>query len=134
MIRHFVLPPEEIERVQEAGGPLADLPERSGLRDMTVVVAEVDGRIVAYWVLWYALHAEPLWIAEDHRGDPGVARGLVDLTLETARATGEPAAYAQIEPDNLPTVGAMAARAGFAPAPGTTFYLLLQPAPEPVEV
>ena len=130
----YVLPSDQLDRVREAGGPLTDLPELSGLKEMSVVVAEVDGRIVAYWVLWYALHAEPLWIAEAYRKHPGVARGLVEQTVALAKSSGEPAAYAQIDAENLDAVGPYADRLGFAPAPGSMFYLLLQqPATTPEE-
>lgn len=131
-IRRRVLPPEELARAVVAGGPLTDLgadPER--LKSMAVAVVEVDEVIVAYWVCWYALHLEPLWIREDYRKHPGVATGLIDQVREVVDASHEPAAFAVIEGENLEAVGAYAARLGFQEAPGKLYYLVLAPVAEP---
>lgn len=131
-IRRRVLPPEELARAVTAGGPLTDLgadPER--LKSMAVAVVEVDGDIVAYWVCWYALHLEPLWIREDYRKHPAVASGLIDQVREVVDASHEPAAFAVIEGENLEAVGAYAERLGFQEAPGKLYYLVLDPATQP---
>ena len=130
MTRVLMLPPEEIERVREAGGPLADLPDLSGLKaEKTVVAVEVDGRIVAYWVAFYALHLDPLWVAEAHRTNPAVNRGLLEAMGTVVARTGEPVAFAILAGDapHLP----QAERLGFAPVPGNLYYVGV-PALEPV--
>ena len=135
MIRHYTLPPDQIARALEAGGPLVDLqvdPEK--LKTMSVAVVEVDGQIVAYWVCWYALHLEPLWIHEAHRKSPGVVAGIIDAMRQIAEGTGEPAGFCVIEAENLEVVSRYAERLGFQEAPGKLYYVLLQqPAVEPVK-
>lgn len=135
MTRGRILPPEEAERAIAAGGPLQELQVNADrLREMSIAVAEVDGEIVGYWVVWYALHAEPLWIRPDHRHTPGVVTGLIGAMQEIVEGSGEPVAYCEIAEENLAVVGRGAERLGFAPAPGKLYYLVLQPAVEPVGV
>ncbi len=134
-MQSYILPPEQLERLREAGGPLADretYPTLDTLKDMAVAVVEVDGQIVAYWVTWYALHAEPLYIAEPARKHPAVARLLIEQVRDVLARSGELSAFATIEEENLPVVGAYAGRLGFHRAPGALFYLVL-PAQEPVK-
>lgn len=128
------LPPEENYRAIEAGGPLQEVgipPEQ--LARMSVAVVEVDGVIVAYWVVWYALHVEPLWIREDHRKSVAVVKGLVDAMHGIVEASGEAAAFCVIDPENWATVGDYAERFGFYEAPGRLYYLVVQPPAEPVK-
>lgn len=133
MIRAYILPPDQSARVQEAGGPLRDA-DPAALAEMTIAVVEVDGWIVAYWVLWKALHLEPLWVAPAYRHHPEVIRPLVTETFEAARATGERAGFAVIEEEGRETIAPYAARLGFHLAPGSLYYLVLEPAPAPVGV
>lgn len=133
MIRSFVLTGPDVLRALEAGGPLQDLQlDPSKLATMKIAVVEVDGVIVAYWVLWTALHLEPLWITEEFRKSPSVVKHLFLATMNAAEATGEPAAFAVIEETNLEAVGELATRLGFAPAPGALYYLVLR-TPQPQE-
>lgn len=135
MIRHFTLPPDQVTRALAAGGPLQDLPiDPEKLKDMSLAVVEVDGEIVAYWVVWYALHVEPLWIQPAYRKHPAVVRGIVEAMQAIVEQSGELAAFCVIEQEHLQTVAGYATRLGFHPAPGLLYYLVLQPAPEPVEV
>ena len=94
-IRAYTLAPDQGHRALEAGGPLLEMqvdPER--MRDMSVAVVEVDGTIVAYWVIWYALHVEPLWIQPEYRRHPGGVGGLVRQMQQVVEETGEPAVLA----------------------------------------
>jgi hypothetical protein len=130
-IRHFTLPPAEVMRALEAGGPLKDLPvEADRLKDMTVAAVEFDGEIVAYWVIWYALHVEPLWVRPEFRKHPAVIRGIVAEMQRVVEATGEPAAFCVIEAENLAEVAPYANRLNFSEAPGKLFYVVVQP-PDP---
>ena len=134
MTRHYTLGPEEVARALEAGGPLKDLsadPEK--LKDMSLAVVEVDGAIVAYWVVWYALHVEPLWVVEAERKNPAVIKGIVQEMQRIVEATGEPAAFCVIEEENLAVVAPYANRLGFTEAPGKLFYVVVEP-PVPLEV
>lgn len=42
-----------------------------------VMVIEKDGVIIAHWCLVPIYHAECVWVAEDHRGNPVVAKRLL---------------------------------------------------------
>ena len=125
-----ILRPEEVDRVREAGGPLAECPDLTQLRKATVPVIEVDGTIIAYWPVFYALHLEPLWIAEEYRHNPAVARALLELTGEVVQLSGEQVSFAIIDESQgaLP----LAERIGFARVPGNLYYVTI-PALEPVE-
>lgn len=130
MTRTFLLPPDQLSRVFEAGGPLVEMGATADrLQSMRIAVVEVDGRIVAYWVAWYGLHVEPLWVHPDHRHSPAVGGGLLETMAELVRSTGEPAAYCSIEDANLPLIQSMADRVGFHRAPGSLYYLVVPPAP-----
>lgn len=127
-IRHYTLPPEEVLRVREAGGPLVDLqmPEDK-LREMSIAAVEVDGQIVAYWAVWYGLHVEPLWVQADQRKNPAVIKGIVLQMQAIVAATGEPAAFAVIDDATAEVVAQYATRLGFHPAPSKLYYLVLEP-------
>ena len=129
-----ILEPHELQRAIDAGGPLQAIgatPDR--LKDMRVAVAEVDGEVVAYWVAWYALHLEPLWIAEAHRHSPRVVAGLIQEIQRLAESTAEPAAFAVLEDDNVDLLTKAVTRLGFHEAPGKLFYVVIQP-PVPAAV
>lgn len=134
-IRAFTLPPWAAYRAFEAGGPLAeaDPTKLTDMKDLSIAVVEVDDRIVAYWVVFKALHVEPLWIHPDHRKSPAVVGRIVKQMQEIVEATQEPAAFCVIE--DTPTaslVASYADRLGFHIAPGSLYYLVVQPAQEPV--
>lgn len=128
MTRTHVLTGSDTLRALEAGGPLVDLQvDPARLAEMSVAAVEVDDRIVAYWVLWKALHLEPLWIAPDHRHSPSVVSGLIGALQQAAEASGEPAGFAVIEEPNLSVIAPYAERLGFLEAPGKLYYLVLAP-------
>lgn len=127
MIRALLLTGPDTARAREAGGPLADLQlDPARLAEMTIAAVEVEGQIVAYWVLWKALHLEPLWIAPDHRKSPPIVAGIIDAMRAGAEASGEPAGFCVIEEPNLAVVAPYADRLGFVAAPGKLYYLVLQ--------
>lgn len=129
MTRVFLLPLDQIERLREAGGPLAET-DLSQLQLEALPVIEVEGRIVAYWPMFYALHLEPLWITEAYRRQPAVATRLLDLMTEALHTIGKPVAFAVIDPAT--PVLQMAERLGFDRVPGDLYYVTV-PASEPVE-
>ena len=126
-----ILPPAEVQRVIDAGGPLKDLQvDPARVSQMTVVVSEVDGQIVGYWLAWYGLHVEPLWIHEAYRKHPGVARGLQEVMADTIAARGEACVFCCINDGDAESMAPYATRLGFHPAPGRLYYLTVQaPAP-----
>src|SRR5687768_3173217 len=88
VISRRVLPDEEVQKAIEAGGPLAELkvaPDK--LKQMSVGVVEADGVIVAYWVVWFALHAEPLWVKPEFRRHPAVIKHVVQVMREIVEAS-----------------------------------------------
>lgn len=122
-----VLDPLEWPRLKEAGGPFAeiDLPDLAG---GAVIAAEVeggpdDGRIVAYWVLLVAVHAEPLWIAEGHRGHVSLARGLLTQMQAEMAARKVELAFGVVEDTQTAAYLAMVDRAGFQKAPGQLYFV-----------
>lgn len=130
-IARYTLHPDQIARVREAGGPLAEAnPEK--LKDMQIAVVEVDGQIVAYWGTFFALHAEPLFVTEAARKNPGVIAAIVAQLQEILSASTEPAAFCVIEDDTAEVVATYADRLGFHKAPANLYYLILEPAPTPV--
>lgn len=126
-IRHLLLPTDQAARALEAGGPLAALGATAEtLKSMIVAAVEVDGVIVAYWVVWRALHVEPLWVTEAYRKHPAVIKGIVEAMQDAVALTGEPSAFCVIEPENAAVVGQYATRLGFLPAEGSLYYLVPQ--------
>lgn len=130
-IRPLILQGADVERVREAGGPLAEVEDLSKLRnDATVIAIEVDGQIIAYWPAFYALHLEPLWIKDEFRKSPGVNRALLELVASVVTRTEEPVAFAIIENPEAESFH-LADRLGFARVPGDLYYVMC-PAAEPV--
>lgn len=130
-IRGFQLPMDQIARIQEAGGPLAEV-DTSNMHKANIAAVEVDGQLVAYWPVWRAIHAEPLWVAEAYRHHPGVIRALL-RELEKAldplmQETGEHIAFAIIGDADVLASGRYAMRLGFERVPGDLFFLIRQPA------
>lgn len=136
-ITHRTLAPEEIQRAIDAGGPLGEMQVQADrMKEMSVAVVEVDGVIVAYWVVWYALHVEPLWVDPAWRRHPAVIGGIVQEMEAVVEATPEPAAFCVIEAENAAIVGRYARRLGFheAPAGASLYYLVLEDRLAPVKV
>lgn len=121
-----LLPPEEIARVREAGGPLnqltdAQLAEWAEASAMLVVEDPSTGRVVGYCPLWRAPHWEPLWLAEEARHK--ALRPMLDAMLQTMAAWQVPVAFAFVADSDVATTGAMAERFGFRPVPGKAYFL-----------
>lgn len=80
--------------------------------------------IVAYWVVFEAVHVEPFWIRDDYRKRVGVLRRLWTSVLNILRDSSIPFAFAVVKDDMLPTNGDMASRLGFKEMDGKLFYLI----------
>jgi hypothetical protein len=125
-ITRRVLPDEDVSKAIAAGGPLQDLgvdPEK--LKQMSIGVVERNGVVVAYWVVFFALHAEPLWIHPDHRKNPRVVANVVEQMREIVQASNEPVAYVEIDQADADLIGGYAHRIGFQEAPGKLYYAVL---------
>lgn len=114
--------------VDVPGNPFEGRPDvvrRLGNAQVVAVEAD-DGRIVACWPIWVAVHLEPLWIAETQRGNPAVARSLVEGMRAQLQAEGITTAFAVIGYADVVTHAPMAGRLGFQRMPGDLFFLTLE--------
>jgi len=130
-VRGFRLPVDQIERIREAGGPLAEV-DLSRISHALIAAVEVDGQLVAYWPVWKAVHAEPLWIAEPYRQSLAVSRALLAEVDQAVEEMGDPVVFAIIGELDLLTNGRQASRLGFQRVPGDLYYLIRPPDPDPV--
>lgn len=85
-----------------------------------IVVTEIDDRIVAAVSLHTQVHFDPWWIADEHRKNPGVVRGLLRESLSILDTVGIDHVFATVAE---PAVAALAEHLGFRPAPGTLYLL-----------
>lgn len=88
------------------------------------VMAAFDGsEIVGIWVTTYALHAEPVWVREDHRKSPTILRRMWGGVKGIVRDLGAGGIVAII-PDSVPATKRMADVFGFEPLPGAIYLWL----------
>lgn len=113
------------EKVRQAGGPLAEasVPEERYTHVLLAVVEDDAGQAVAYWPVFLAAHAEPLWITPTARHNPAVGRALLQalssaLTLADAGDTP----YVILDADSPHE---MAAALGCVRVPGDLYLLPL---------
>lgn len=125
--------PEELDALTTVP-PFDEIGLGAGDRDKVRVVGAVRaGKLVAYWMLFDAVHVEPLWISPEERGNPTLARQLWAQVRGILDACKVPLAFAIIGDGALSTNAPMAARLGFKPMPGNLFYLLVDRARELVK-
>jgi hypothetical protein len=125
-VRAYMLPMDQAERLREAGGPLAEA-DLSNMRSALLAVVEVDGQIVAYWPVWQATHAEPLWVAEAQRHNPAVIRAILAQVEQAMAILHDPLIFAIIGDADLLGSGHYAMRLGFTRVPGDLFVLQRTP-------
>lgn len=118
-ITYRQLPDGEYYRLKELwpwkGEDLAPNPQH-----FRIVVAErggEGGEIIGYWGAVDTVHAEPLWIHPDLRGNPGVGRGLLLGILQILQESKVPVVFILINPEEEGADArvAQAERLGFAP-------------------
>lgn len=102
--------------------------EGAGLKHVRVVGAFRDSRMVACWMLHDAVHAEPVWIAEEERANPAVIRPLWESVRRVLVGSGCPVAYVVVGDGALANSAPLAMRLGFQPMNGNLFYLLVDEA------
>ncbi|KKM71146.1 hypothetical protein LCGC14_1433570 [marine sediment metagenome] len=116
------LPPEEYPRILDAPGPLSELP---GLPDpdhsRIIVLEDADGQIRGYWLLFNAIHAEPLYLAPEVRQRAKAGRDLLRQVYTELREAGVQTVFAVVSPEDLDTIGPMAEHLGLHPLPGTIY-------------
>lgn len=116
------LAPEELPRLAGV------LPEYHGgvdSRTARVVVAEDPaGAIVATWGVFATVHVEPLWIADSHRKNPGLIRGLWEGVWSILEATRQKVSFAVLGAES-PAL-APAERLGFEKIDGNLYWVRLK--------
>lgn len=79
-----ILPPSEWTRLD--GTDIAKAIPYHHAEDITVVVVEDDGEIVATWAVLRVVQMEGVWIRPDHRKRGRAAVKLLDKTFEVAQS------------------------------------------------
>lgn len=100
----------------------AGLPRLPNMR-VVGAVREHDGMIVAYWMLFDAVHVEPLWIAADYQRKPALGRRLWEGVRKILCEVKVPRAFAMIHNDDAAMNMPMAMRLGFQRLPGDLYFL-----------
>ena len=96
-------------------------------RHTKMVVAETPaGEIVAYWLLFDAVHVEPVWIHPQHRTRVGLIRRLWRAVYQALQGSGVEGAFAICAEDGLSYQ--LAQRLGFRPMGGRLMYLVVDKA------
>lgn len=97
--------------------------------DSVIVAEDERGQIVGYWLMFYAMHVEPMWIAPAYRGRVGIIRRLWGAVQDRLRDLGLDLAFALINPGN-PAVD-YAKRLGFVRTQGDCYWVSAKkPSPE----
>lgn len=113
-----VLPSEEWSRLNGTEAEL--LWPHMNPEQTRVLVVEDGDRIVATWTLMRIVHAECLWVAPSHRGILGVAKRLLRIMSDEAKAWK---VSAVMTGSLSPHVTDLIERFGGVPAPFESFIL-----------
>lgn len=120
------LPQEEWPRLLEEGvepyASIGAVPGGHGDNWHIFVAEDETGVIVATTSLHTQVHFDPWWIAESHRSDPAVVRGLLREARALLEANDIPHVFATIEDTHLATQ-LVAERLGFQKATGQLYLL-----------
>jgi hypothetical protein len=123
------LPHEEYPKLRDAPGPMGDWIKELGAPDpahtIVTVVEDADGVIHGYWVLFDAVHAEPLYLDEAARHQPKVAAALIREMRAHCKGLGGGAVFGIIGDADHSVVAPMAERIGFEPLPGRLYAVRL---------
>lgn len=118
------LPADEWELLRQIplfapGRPLPD-PKSNWV----VVAQRQDGSLAGFWFVFTALHAEPVWLADDCRQKPGILRRMWRGVSDILRGLDQPSAYAVILDSDIPTgITNQALRMGFQQIPGKLYFV-----------
>lgn len=118
----------------EEAPALAKVPPFSqvGLPDLThtkvvIVQGRDTGAIYGYWMIFDAVHVEPLWIHPSYRKNPSIARRLWNGVKLVLQAAGAPIAFGIISHADMPKNAALAQKLGFRELPGKLFCIEVPP-------
>ena len=118
-MRTRVLPKEEWGKLNVTGLP--EFWEKVRHDEIEVVVVEDGDRLVASIAVTRAVWLEGLWIDEQHRGNAGVARRLINGMLASARPWSD-LAFGVIAQDHVRDI---AERSGGVKLPGSVYVFPL---------
>jgi hypothetical protein len=113
------LPPEEFPRLRTV---LEEYREGVDERTAKMVVAEDEtGAIVATWGIFATVHVEPLWVAPQHRKNPGLIRGLWSAVSTILHRTSQKVSFAVLNRESpaLP----LAERLDFEKIDGSLYWV-----------
>lgn len=118
------LPVAEWPRLLEMPGLYQDLgllpnPEHNRI----LVVEDEAGTILGYWGAFTMVHAEPVFIREEHRQRTSVIRALWEGMNTLLRDLKVPGAVAVIADADLAINEPMATKLGFVKVPGSLYYV-----------
>jgi hypothetical protein len=120
-----------IREMRESEYPLlATVPpfDREGIPNFghsRVIVAQkhATGQVVGYWIIFDAIHIEPLWVAPSHRKNPGLLRRMWFGVKRVLCEVSAKRAFAIIldadADENLPQT----MRMGFRKLPGSLYFV-----------
>ena len=122
-----VLPPADWVRIlqEQPESPLAQQLSANGMPDSAnarICVVERDGRIVGSWMIFAAIHAEPVYVNQDAR-TPNLIKALLELLVSTLQAEGVTLAFGVIADVDLLENAPMAHKLGFQRAPGELYFV-----------
>ena len=115
------LPPEERHKISQANGPMHDYPTGQLPENARIVVLEKEDTIVGYWVIFDAVHIEPLHLDPEVRNMPKAAMGLLAQVYTELQDAGVRSVFGIIDDADVPIVGAMAEQLGLKPLPGKIY-------------
>lgn len=100
---------------------LGELPNPDHAR--VAAIFDDDDNIKAYWYIFDAIHVEPLWISEEYRKKPMLAKELLSLVRTMLAEANATVAFGIIKTEDFITHVPMAQRLGFKAVPGNLFYI-----------
>lgn len=119
------LPPDEFGRLIGVGPAGAELFPNALTR--VIVAEDSEGKIVAYWWVWPAVHVEPVWISEENRWRAGMVRSLWTQVRNVLVESNIPVAFGIIGYEDALMSLPPALRLGFKKVPGDLYYIAVQP-------
>lgn len=121
------LPVDEWSRLSEASGPLSGHQLPAAEAHARILVAEDEGRIIAYWVIAAMVHLDPLFIEAGYRHHPKLNLGLLGLLTLTLQEAGVTHAFACVADGDQPGNGHLLEKLGFSAVPGTLYSGTIPP-------
>lgn len=104
-------------------GPLKGMQLAEGSLTYCPAVEDATGKILGYWPIFPAVHAEPLFLDPSVRSNVAVARQLIAAVLAIFQQHTIPYAFGIIGDADVEQTGPMAETFGFTRVPGQLYAL-----------